>query len=196
VKEHLNADDDFQKKSIRFIENHDEARCASKFGKDKSLAAATVISTIKGMIFYQDGQFQGKKIRLPVQLKREQPEKIDERILNYYNKLLKITKHYIFRFGEWKQLDTLTVSDNDATFEKMFAWQWIYQNESRLVVINYSNTTSRCRVKFTTPSNRMLINLYDELNSESYERSIEEINEQGLFTELKAYNSHIFAFTF
>ena len=194
VKDHLNAEEDYQKKSVRFIENHDESRCASRFGKDKSLAAATVISTIKGMIFYHDGQFDGKKIKLPVQLRREQFEKADERIQYYYYKLLRITKADVFRIGEWKQVETLQVSENDSTYEKIFAWQWIYKNESRLVAINYSGSTSRCRVKFSVPENGMLLNLFDELNSVSYERSIEEIKEQGLFIELKAFSSHIFSF--
>ena len=35
------------------------------------LAAATVISTIQGMKFYYDGQFEGKKKKLAVQLGRE-----------------------------------------------------------------------------------------------------------------------------
>lgn len=195
VKEHLNADFDYQKKSVRFIENHDEPRCASRFGKDKSMAAATVISTIKGMIFYHDGQFEGKKIKLPVQLRREQFEKTDERIQNYYYKLLRITKADIFRLGEWNQLETIQVNETDFSFEKIFAWQWIYENESRLIAINYSGSTSRCRVKFTLPENRMLINLFDEINSVSYERSVEEIKEQGLFIELKAFSSHIFSFS-
>lgn len=196
VKEHLYADDEFQKKSVRFIENHDEQRCASRFGKDKSLAAATVISTIKGMIFYHDGQFEGKKIKLPVQLGREQFEKTDERIQNYYYKLLRITKSDVFRFGDWKQLETIPIHENDDTSEKIFAWQWIYKGQSRVVAINYSGSTSRCRLKFTIPENSMLLNLYDELNLVSYERSCQEINEQGLFIELKAYSSHLLSFKF
>jgi hypothetical protein len=194
VKDHLNADDDYQRKSVRFIENHDEARAAAKFGKDKSMAAATVISTIKGMIFYHDGQFEGKKIKLPVQLRREQFEKTDERIQNYYYKLLRITKADIFRLGEWWQLETIPASENDSTFENIFVWQWIYKNKSVLVAVNYSGSTSRCRVKFTVPENGMILNLNDLLNSVSYERSIQEITEQGLFIELKAYSSHIFSF--
>lgn len=61
IKDHLKAEMDFQQKSLRFIENHDEERAALKFGKDRSLPAAMVISTIPGMILYHDGQFEGKK---------------------------------------------------------------------------------------------------------------------------------------
>lgn len=194
VKYHLKADEDFQKKSVRFIENHDELRAVANFGKDKSMAAAVVISTIRGMIFYLDGQFEGKKIKLPVQLRREQFEKVDERIQNFYNKLLRITKAQIFRLGSWEQLEPTSVHEKDNTFENIFVWQWIYKNDSRLVAINFSPSTARCRVKFKVPLDKMILNLYDELNSVSYERSVQEINEEGLFIELKAFSSHIFAF--
>lgn len=196
VKDHLRAEKDFQQKSVRFIENHDEERAAAKFGKDKSMAAATIISTIQGMILYNDGQFEGKKIRLPVQLGREPFEKEDGRMKSYYYKLLRITKHSAFRKGEWTMLDPIPVATSDYSFENFLIWQWRYENHLILVAINYSNTTSRCRVKFDTPKDKIVINLNDILNAVSYERSVEEINERGLFIELKPYSSHIFSTIF
>ena len=70
VRAHLHAEKSFQLKSVRFLENHDEQRAVTKFGKHRSLAAATVISTIQGMKFYFDGQFEGKKNKLAVQLRQ------------------------------------------------------------------------------------------------------------------------------
>ncbi len=192
VKDHLHADRDFQQKSVRFIENHDEERAASKFGKERSLAAATMVSTIQGMILYYDGQFEGKKIKLPVQLGREPFEKEDNRIKNYYYKLLRITKHSAFRKGEWRMLDSMPAAATDFSFENILIWKWKYENHLVIVAVNYSNSTSRCRVKFETPKEKMIINLNDVLNSVSYERSVEEIDERGLYIELKPYNSHIF----
>lgn len=193
VKDHLHAEKDFQQKSVRFIENHDEDRAASKFGKDRSLAAATIISTIQGMILYHDGQFEGKKIKLPVQLGREPFEKEDDRIKNYYYKLLRITKYSAFRKGEWNMLDSIPAATSDYSFENILIWQWKYENNLFIVAVNYANSTSRCRVKFETPKDKMILNLNDILNSVSYERSIEEINERGLYIELKPFSSHIFS---
>lgn len=193
IKDHLHAEMDYQKKSVRFIENHDEDRAVYKFGKDKSLAAGTVISTIKGMILYFDGQFEGKKIKLPVQLGREPFEKEDDRIKTYYYKLLRITKDEIFRKGEWTLLDPLPAGNSDFTFENFFTWQWKYENRLCIVAINYSNTTSRCRLKFELPQDKIIIHLNDILNTVSYERSAEEIDERGLYIELKPFCSHIFS---
>lgn len=193
IKDHLHAEKDYQQKSVRFIENHDEDRAAAKFGKDRSLAAATIISTIQGMILYHDGQFEGKKIKLPVQLGREPFEKEDDRIKSYYYKLLRITTDLTFRKGEWIMLDPLPAATSDFSFENILVWQWKYENHLIVVAINYSGSTSRCRVKFETPKDKMILNLNDILNSVSYERSVEEINERGLYIELKPYNSHIFS---
>jgi glycosidase len=41
IHDHLLAENEYQKKSVRFIENHDEARAITAFGKEKSKAAAT-----------------------------------------------------------------------------------------------------------------------------------------------------------
>ncbi|MFN3693541.1 MAG: alpha-amylase family glycosyl hydrolase [Ignavibacterium sp.] len=196
IRDHLHAEKEFQQKSVRFIENHDEERAAAKLGKDRSLAAATIISTIQGMILYHDGQFEGKKIKLPVQLGREPFEKEDDRVKNYYYKLLRITKNSSFRKGEWIMLDSLPAANTDYSFENILIWQWKYQKDFMLVAINYSNSTSRCRVKFETPKEKMIINLNDILNSVSYERSVEEINERGLYIELKPFSSHIFSINF
>ncbi len=63
IRGHLMADQEFQEKSVRFIENHDEERAISSFGQDKSKAAAIIMSTIPGMKLYHDGQFLAKKIK-------------------------------------------------------------------------------------------------------------------------------------
>jgi len=145
------------------------------------------------MILYHDGQFEGKKIKLPVQLAREPFEKEDDRIKKFYYKLLRITSDIIFRNGEWTMLDPTPSANSDFSFENFLIWQWKFENRLMIVAINYSNTTSRCRVKFETPKDKMILNLNDVLNSVSYERSVEEINEIGLYIELKPFCSHIFA---
>ena len=193
IKDHLTASMEFQKKSVRFIENHDEERAAGHFGKDKSLSAATVISTLPGMIFYHDGQFEGRKIKLPVQLARFPDEKFDKRIFNYYDKLLKITRQEVFRKGEWIMLECFPVSPNDYTNENLFAWQWSYKQTVKIVAINYSGSTARCRLKINLSSANTAVTLFDELNDVNYKREISEITGIGLFVELKAFSSHIFS---
>lgn len=194
VKDHLNAEKSYQDKSVRFLENHDEDRAIVKFGRERSMAAAVIISTVPGIALYFDGQFEGKKIKLPVQLGREPEEKPDEKIKEFYHNLLQITKASIFRNGEWKMLEVSPVGENDYSFENLLAWEWMLNNSLMLVVINYSNSTARCRLKLEIDSENDEVILSDLLNNTNYKRSLKEISGKGLFIELKSFNSHIFSF--
>jgi len=194
IKEHLQAEKVYQEKSVRFLENHDEDRAIVKLGRERSIAAAVVISTIPGITFYFDGQCEGKKIKLPVQLGREPEEKQDEKIKEFYRNLFRITKADIFRNGTWKLLETSPVADSDLSYENLLAWEWRLGNELRIVVVNYYHSTSRCRLKFNIQSKSDDIVLTDLINNVTYKRSVKEISEKGLFVELKTFNSHIFSF--
>jgi hypothetical protein len=183
----------YQNKSVRFLENHDEDRAIVKLGREKSIAAAVITSTILGISFYFDGQCDGKRIKLPVQLGREPEEKQDEKIKEFYRNLFRITKADIFRNGTWKLLETSPVADSDSSYENLLAWEWRLDRELRIVVVNYNSSTSRCRLKFNTQSVSDDIVLTDLLNNVTYKRSVNEISEKGLFIELKSFNSHIFS---
>jgi glycosidase len=191
---HLAADKEYQSKSARFLENHDETRAIIEFGRKQSLAAAVLISTIQGMKLYFDGQFEGKKVKLPVQLGREPDEKVAEPIKEFYLKLLNITKARIFREGEWKMLEPSPAATDNGSYENILAWQWKLGNESRLVIINYSEVISQCRLKFDLKAHKGEIRLSDLLNNINYTRSIDEIITIGLFVELESYHCHIFSF--
>ncbi len=193
VKAHLNADKSYQLKSVRFIENHDEERAVTALGKERCLAAATVISTIQGMVLYHDGQFEGRRLKLPVQIGRLPDEKKSTFSDEYYDKLLEITKHDIFRKGEWKLLTTVPAAVNNDTCNYIFAWQWLYENEVRIVIINYLNNTAQCRIKLNLPSKFNKIYFTDLLSGNEYSRNMEELKEPGIFIELKGFHSHIFA---
>lgn len=194
IKEHLQADNKYQDKSVRFLENHDEDRAIVKLGRERSLAAAVIISTIPGIAFYFDGQCTGKKIKLPLQLGREPEEKQDEKIKEFYNHLLSITNHNIFKNGSWEFLETSPASINDPSYDNLLAWLWKLNDEYRIVVINYSTNTARCRLKLRIASANDDVVLVDLINNANYKRSIKEMGEKGLFIELKSFNSHIFSF--
>jgi glycosidase len=193
IKDHLDADLSYQNRSVRFLENHDEIRALVKLGRERSLAAAVIISTIPGIAFYFDGQCDGKKIKLPLQLGREPEEKQDEKIKEFYKNLFKVTSEDIFRNGEWKLLEPIPVNLNDQSFENLLAWEFRTENELRIIVVNYNNITSKCRLKFDVITETKEIILNDLLNKTTYKRSIKEITEKGLFVELKSFNSHIFS---
>jgi glycosidase len=55
VRGHLYADADFQRKSVRFLENHDEPRAAAVFSPDVHRAAAVIAFLVPGMRFFHEG---------------------------------------------------------------------------------------------------------------------------------------------
>jgi len=192
TKSYLLADYNYQMKSVRFIENHDEERAVTKFGKERSMAAAVVISTINGVKLYYDGQFEGKRIKLPVQLIKEPEERVSKRVSSFYKKLLKITREDIFKKGVWTMIEPVPASEGNISYNNFFSWIWQYNNEIRIVVINYSPATAQCRLKININSPKDNITLQDLLTGENYLRSVKEIATHGLFIELKGYYSHIF----
>ena len=194
IKSHLMAEPGYQNKLIRFIENHDEERAITLFGKHRAKASALIISTIPGMRFYHNGQFAGRRIKLPVQLGREPVENDNQCMLNFYQKLLKITSNEIFHQGEWSLLNPLPAWSNNTTNSNMLAWIWNYKNENRLVVINYSDVKSQCRIKLDVRDYDESFEVFDLLNDTSYLRSSEEVFHVGLFIELQPFQGHIFAF--
>ena len=66
VRLHLCADLAYQEKLLRFIENHDEPRAAATFSPAKERAAAVTMATLPGARLFHEGQFEGRKVRLPV----------------------------------------------------------------------------------------------------------------------------------
>ena len=89
VRAHLQADLDYQRGLVRFIENHDEPRAAAAFGP-RARAAAVVMSTVPGARLYHDGQFEGRRTKIPVFLARGPVEPVDEDLRAFYARLVGI----------------------------------------------------------------------------------------------------------
>ncbi len=194
IRGHLLADKNYQLKSVRFIENHDEERAVQSLGKERSKAAAVIISTIQGMRFYNDGQFEGKKVKLPLQLGREPVNEKIPSLSVFYEKLLAITEEEIFKEGRWSLLSTLSSWQGNETYKNMLAWEWKMNGQNRLIAVNYSAVVSTCRVKFDVEGFPEEFIIKDLLNEQKYIRSAEEVCHAGLYIELKPFQSHIFAY--
>jgi hypothetical protein len=194
IKDHLLAEMDYQNKSARFIENHDEERAVKSFGVNQSKAAAVIISTLPGMHFYNDGQFEGKQIKLPVQLKREPDEKANKCLLEFYDNLLQLTSHEVFKKGQWNLLTTFEAAEGSESHHNILAWEWKYGGEKRLMIINYSDKISHCRLHIAVGGYPEEILIEDLLSNKKYYRSSADIIKNGLFIELQGYRSHIFRY--
>src|SRR5207244_9731427 len=102
---HLWADPEFQRKSVRFLENHDEPRAASVFPPKAHQAAAAIAFLVPGMRFFHEGQFEGRRIKASLHLGRRPAEPADPAIEEFYGRLLECLKHAAVRNGRWQLLD-------------------------------------------------------------------------------------------
>jgi len=188
---HLKADMDFQRRLARFIENHDEPRSAAIFDKDRLKAAATLVATLAGLRFYHHGQLEGKRIRMPVQLRRARDEEPDRELNEFYRRLLSITDADAFHNGSW-QLEEVTSAWDDS-FHNLIGYTWRSEDRFKLVVVNLSPRRSQGRVPLTKGiSDDKDYILVDELNDKSYLRSGREMIHPGLHVILEGYGAHIF----
>ncbi|MBK7999840.1 MAG: alpha-amylase [Verrucomicrobia bacterium] len=89
LRRHLaNRDENVLRRSIHFLENHDEPRIASQLTLERHALAAFLMSALPGMWLVFDGQLQGAALHAPVQLARTPDEAIVPPIATMYEKLL------------------------------------------------------------------------------------------------------------
>jgi hypothetical protein len=105
VRGHLQADGAYQQRLIRFIENHDEPRAALTFGPTRERAAAVVISTLQGARLYHDGQLEGFRTHVPIQLGRGPDEPPDPDLRAFYRRLLRAAARARTQCDHWRLCD-------------------------------------------------------------------------------------------
>ncbi len=194
VRLHLGADLTYQEKLVRFIENHDEPRVEAAFSTAKARAAALTIATVPGAKLFYEGQFEGRKIRVPTFLGRGPEELVDETCQAFYAKLLTAIDTPAFREGHWTLCPCLGWPDNLSS-RKLGAWCWASENDRRLVIVNLSGgaVQARVRVPWEDLSGR-LWRLDDALSNASYDRDGSEIQKDGLYVELAPWGGQILVF--
>ena len=191
---HLKGDIDYQKKLLRFIENHDEPRSAEIFPMNKLRASAALFSTLPGMRLFHQGQLEGRRIKIPVQIRRVMEETPDREIGAFYEKLLAITGDNVFSSGEWRLLDVNRAGDE--SFINLVSYTWRLNGLMSIIVINLSGENAQGRVRFPVDDSagRDII-FHDEWDGQSYIRNGNELLHGGLYVLLEGYGMHIFKVT-
>lgn len=139
VRAHLTAGIDFQRKSVRFLENHDEPRAAETFPPEVHQAAALISYFVPGMRFFHTGQLEGRRRRASVHLCRLAAEPVDAACSEFYSRLLNCLSMPVLRNGDWGLLETSP--------EPFLAFAWRNEQSRLLVIVNYSPWQGRCSVK-------------------------------------------------
>ena len=191
VFEHVRSESASMSGEVHFLENHDEPRAAALFGRERSMAAAAVLGTIPGLRFYQDGQLEGKRIRIPVQLRRDPVEFPDPEIALFYRSLLKFAAADISHAGRWNPIEVVSSWPGNDSHRHIMAWEWSLGTQRAIIAINYSQSRSQAWVKPEHPTSIGRIVMEDILTGTTYVRDSEELSAKGLYVDLGPYRGHI-----
>jgi Alpha amylase, catalytic domain len=175
----------------RFLENHDEARCAVTFGGRRLQALATLMSTLPGMRFYHHGELEGRKIRQPIALSRMVPEPPDPATASLFQTILRVTNEAVFHGGGWNLLPVTSVGD--GTSENLLAYEWRLDEAWKMIVANLSADVAQGHISLgdrVSSSSEYVFN--DELNDARYPRPGQELQNPGLFVRLDGFRAHLF----
>ena len=190
VRLHLLADDSYQQRMVRFIENHDEPRAAASFPEGKGRAAAVTVLTLPGAKLLHEGQFEGMKVRGPVFLGRRPAEPVDHDLGAFYGRLLKAINRDVFRNGEWRLCESSGWPDNQS-YLNILSWCWVKEKERYLIVVNFSEGTAQARVHLSWDELRgRNWRLDDLLAGESYDRNGDEMRDSGLYVDIHPWGFH------
>ena len=189
IRPHLLADQQYQQRLVRFIENHDEPRAAAVFDEPRQRAAAVATLTQTGARLVYDGQFDGRKVRLPVFLGRYPVEPISRDLPGFYNTLLTALKDPTFRIGTWELCECTGWPGNDTSAD-LVAWCW--DGDSRwLVVVNLSAVEASGNVRVPWSDVRgETFTLTDPTTNAVFERTGDALAD-GLYVKLAPWGWHL-----
>lgn len=201
VMQHLGAGLDYQEKLVRFVENHDEPRAAHELGA-RARAAAVAVATLPGARLFHEGQFEGRKVRLPVFLGRRPEEPVEPGLPGFYRKLLAEAGEAVYRDGAFATCEIGGWRDNRSC-RNLAAWCWKLgasraegrdDDVRRLVIVNLGTERSQALVRVPWPELAERVwKLEDVLDGSRFDRSGADMAGPGLFVELEAGAWHLLA---
>jgi hypothetical protein len=194
VRAHLRADVGYQRGLVRFLENHDEPRAAATLAPvERERTAAVVIATLPGATLWHEGQFDGRRVQLPVFLGRRPAEPLDADLRRFHLDLVAAVASSGMRAGQWQALDCTGWPDNPS-YQEIVAWCWRDGERRHLVVVNLSAAPAQARVPLPWDDLRgRPWRLVPVLGGEPFERAGDEMVDPGLFVSLEPWGRHVLA---
>ena len=194
IRDHLAADLDYQRRLARFLENHDEPRAAAVFRPGEQEAAAVITYLAPGLRFFHDGQFEGRKRRLPVHLCRRPAEDADPDLEAIYGRLLNVLRADVVRDRRWRLLACAPAWEGNGSWEGFIAFLWERDGGSKtLVAVNYAPHRGQCLIRLpVSDSGGKAVVLQDLMSDARYERRSDDLESPGLYLDIPAWGYHVF----
>lgn len=175
---------------VMFIENHDEKRVAAALSPLRSIQAAIMLVTLPGYRLFHEGQIQGRRVRVPVFLRRRVDEKPVHDQERFYQVLIRTSVSPLCQDGEWRLCRRNGWDDNQSHLN-IVAWSWHFQGETLLIVLNLNDLPSQARITLPWDDLRGTEwKLIDLIKGDVFYRSGDEMTGEGVYVDLPGWGFH------
>jgi hypothetical protein len=151
------------------------------------------MSTLPGLRFFYQGQFEGRTTRLPVQLGRCSDEPPNQDLWHFYKRLLASADDDLLHSGEWRLLDVHPAGD--GSYADLVAWRWTSDTGIRIVAVNLGCGSAQGLMYISADlpdnANGDAMLLEDELDGQRYPWSRAVIDQNGLYVKLAKGGAHV-----
>lgn len=193
VRGHLMADMEYQNKSARFLENHDEPRAAATFELAKHKAAAVITFLSPGLRFFHQGQLTGRLKRISPHLVRAPKEPENEELKAFYRSLLEILRMPALHTGQWQLIECRPAWEGNNSNEAFIAFSWQFSDERLIIVVNFAAHTSQTYLTLPHQGlNGASWRFEDSLGNACYDRDGDALASSGLYLDMEAWQFHAF----
>ncbi len=191
---HLQRDSKYIRSTLKFLENHDESRMNSTFFRD-SVPFFSLLANVPGSLLIHEGQSQGLRKKIPVQIGTYPHDDEDEYIKNYFDRILP-------RFRKRKETSLQKLLCKPVCYENKdlfcIARILFYDGKDReIFIFNPYNMVVSGRILFSKDEIQQIfpegnVSLLDLTNGYNYVQIPEEVAKQGLYFKLDAWSCHWF----
>ena len=190
MRAHLGADLPYQQRMARFVENHDEPRAVTALGP-RLFPALVAIATLPGVPFLHEGQLEGRRVHVPVTLRRRPDEPASRELLDLHDRVLRHVATTRMREGDWRLCDVEGWPDN-ASCASLVAWCWSSARGRHAIAVNLSDAIADGRIRLPWSDLRgRTFTFEDALRGERYARSGDELDATGLYVRLPPRGAHV-----
>ncbi|MFZ4719904.1 MAG: alpha-amylase family glycosyl hydrolase [Ilumatobacteraceae bacterium] len=191
IRAHLTASTEWQQRTVRFIENHDEPRAADAMSPDAHVAALTAVLTLPGVALVHEGELDGRRVRVPVTLGRRPVEAIDTTVRRRLEPVFEAVAARL-RDGRWELAAVHGWPDNTSA-DRLLAWSWTAPTQRHLVVVNLSDARADGMVAWPWGDDAgHALALTDRISGELHQRDGDDLLANGLYVALPGPGVHLF----
>jgi hypothetical protein len=181
---------------VHFLENHDEARIATRLLPPEHRAALLLIMGLPGLRLLHDGQMEGHRVFTPVQLARRAAEPTDAEVAPIYQAILAVMRGSAVGHGEWRLPRPHPAWNGNPTHRNFVTIQWQSKPGAfDLVVVNLACHPSQCFVPLEIAElGAHSWKMADLLGEEKYVRAGADLEARGLFLDVPPHAAQLFHF--